>query len=179
MAESPGQCSVVNITVLWGVSPMAQFMSNVVIRANTQMSQWLGRWASMHNALLWHKILAAWYWCVSVGMGTNMLRVAWWVYLWVVVAAGQNSWLICLLHICRAQEEVNSRVVRDYLKWVNQYSTKLHEPERISDELHVLKKCSPPLPLFSLRSILLISATRRGADIMAIEFRIKLKNLQD
>lgn len=59
MAENPGQCSVVNITVLWGVSPMAQFMSNLVIRANTQMSQWLRRWASMHNALLWHKILAA------------------------------------------------------------------------------------------------------------------------
>lgn len=38
--------------------------------------------------------------------------------------------------------------MRDYLKWVNQYSTKLHEPERISDELRVLKKCSPSLPLF-------------------------------
>lgn len=177
MGESPGQSSVVHITFLWGVSPMAQFMANLIIRANTQLSQWLGKWASMHKrSPLAQTICCSISMRVSVGMETNMLSVVWWVGPWVLVAAGQNSWLMCLLHINRTQEEVSGGAVRDYLKWVNQYSTNLHEPERIFDELHILKKRSP---LFSLCSILLISATRHGADSMAIEFQIKLKNLQD
>ena len=102
MTESMSQSSVIHITSLGGVSPLAQFNGQLGhYTANSlfpQMSQWLGTWASMHmhtHAPLAHIISEASEYIVlraascltlvclhvSVGMVTCMFSMLCWLSL--------------------------------------------------------------------------------------------------
>lgn len=138
MTERLSQSSVVHITSLWGVSPLAQcngqvgYYSQLTVSTDVPTAWHMSSHAHAHTLSLGTTQFLRWqhlYWpenglLPDFGVFACVCRhgnvcFAWYVY-WMTefnrstAASGQNSWLICLLHISTDREDVKERAVREY-----------------------------------------------------------------